>query len=86
MKKISNQMRIVLVALALGGAALLGGSALAVSHSEAEKNKAPAVSVPVDENLLPRAAGPYTSFAPVVKKVTPGVAKVDVTTKSSAMA
>ena len=66
-------MSIGLVALALGGAVLLGGSALAVS-------------VPVDENPLPRAAGSYTSFAPVVKKVTPGVAKVDVTTKSSAMA
>jgi S1-C subfamily serine protease len=73
MKKISNQMSIGLVAVALGGTALLGGSALAVS-------------VPVEENPLPRAAGSYTSFAPVVKKVTPGVVKVDVTTKSSAMA
>jgi serine protease Do len=69
----------------LGGAALLAGSALAASHSETSQHKTPALNVPVDENPVPRAAGPYTSFAPVVKKVTPGVVKVDVKTKGGAV-
>jgi hypothetical protein len=44
MSKISNQMSIGLVALALGGAALVAGSALAVSHSETSQPKTPALS------------------------------------------
>jgi serine protease Do len=44
-----------------------------------------ALNVPVDENPVPRAGGPHTSFAPVVKKVTPAVVKVVVTTKGSTM-
>ena len=85
MRKISTQMSIGLVVLALGGAALVTGSALAVSHSETDRNKTTALSVPVDENPVPRAGGPYSSFAPVVKKVTPAVVKVVITTKGSTM-
>ena len=43
MRKISTQMSIGLVVLALGGAALVTGSALAVSHSETDKNKTTAL-------------------------------------------
>jgi serine protease Do len=85
MKKISTQLSIGVVALALGGAALVTGSALAVNHSEPGQNKTAALNVPVDESPVQRAAGPYTSYAPIVKKVTPGVVKVVVTTKSRAM-
>jgi len=81
MRKISTQLRTWQVALALGGAALLAGSALAVSHSETGNGKAPALNVPMDQSPVPRTAGPYTSFAPVVKKVTPAVVKVEVKTK-----
>ena len=69
--------------LALGGAALLAGSALAVNHSETDKSKAPALNVPVDETPVPRSAGPHSSFAPIVKKVTPAVVKIEVKTKGS---
>ena len=81
MRKIPTQLSIGLVALAIGGAALVTRSALAVSHSEANKSKTPAIKVPVDETPVPREAGSHSSFAPVVKKVTPGVVKVVVTTK-----
>ena len=85
MKKISTQLSIGLVALTLGAAALVTSSALAVSHSETNKTKATALNVPVDESPVPRASAPYTTFAPVVKKVAPGVVKVVVTTKSGAV-
>jgi serine protease Do len=67
----------------LGVAALVAGSALAASHLDTVKPKtAPAeANVEVDESPLPRVAGPYTSFAPIVKKVAPGVVKVVVTSK-----
>ena len=83
MRKISTQLSIGLVALALGGAALVTGSALAVGHSEGSQHKTAALNVPLDETPVPRTAGPYTSFAPIVKKVAPGVVKVVVTMKSS---
>ena len=87
MKKITTQLSIWLAALALGGAAVVAGSALAVSHSETSKSKsmAAAASVAVDETPVSRTAGPYSSFAPVVKKVTPGVVKVVTTTKSASV-
>ena len=31
---------------------------------------------------MSRTAGPYTSFAPIVKKVTPGVVKIEITSQS----
>ena len=74
-------MSVWLVALALGGAALVAGSALAVSHTETAKPKPrpPRPSVTLDESPVPRTAGPYTSFAPIVKKVAPGVVKIVIT-------
>jgi serine protease Do len=88
MRKILDQLSIRLLVLALGGMALVAGSALAVSHSETSKTKAAAATanVPVDESPVPRTAGPYTSFAPIVKKVAPGVVKIVVTSKASNIA
>ena len=37
----------------------------------------------MDETPVPRTAGPYTSFAPIVKKVAPGVVKIVVTSKAA---
>ena len=65
-------------ALALGGAVVLAGSALAFSG----KPKNAQFTVPaVDETPLPREVGGHSSFAPIVKKVAPGVVKVFTTTK-----
>ncbi len=65
-------------AVALGGAVALAGSALAFSQKpKAENFNAP----PVDERPISRDAGGHSSFAPVVKRVSPGVVKVFTTTK-----
>jgi len=65
-------------AIALGGALVLAGSAVAFSQKpKAEKFEAP----PVDETPIAREVGGHASFAPVVKKVAPGVVKVFTTTK-----
>ena len=73
-RKVNNRV----AALALGGAVALAGSALAFSQKpKAEQFNAP----PVDESPLPREVGSHSSFAPVVKKVAPGVVKVFTTTK-----
>jgi serine protease Do len=83
MRRILNKINIWVVALALGGAALVAGSALAVSHTETSKPKAPAkaASVTLDETPVSRTGGFHTSFAPIVKKVAPGVVKIVTTTK-----
>ena len=79
-----NQRNTRQLVLGMGAAILVGGSALAIDHMAGTKSKDPAqAKVEVDETPLPRQAGPYTSFAPVVKKVAPGVVKVVVTSKAS---
>ena len=85
MRKILDQLNVRLMVLALGAAALVAGSALAVSHTDTAKPKpsAPAAKVEVDESPVPRTAGAYTSFAPIVKKVAPGVVKIVVTSKAA---
>jgi len=87
MRKILGNFNIRLLALGLGAAALVAGSALAASHLDTAKTKPSpdAANVEVDESPLPRAAGPYTSFAPIVKKVAPGVVKIVVTSKVTNM-
>ena len=73
-QKFSNKA----TAVALGGALALAGSALAFTQKpKAEHYSAP----PVDESPLPREVGGHASFAPVIKKVAPGVVKVFTTTK-----
>ena len=65
-------------AVALGGAVVLAGSALAFTQKPKPEQFTPPA---VDENPLPRNLGGRSSFAPVVKKVAPGVVKVFTTTK-----
>jgi serine protease Do len=65
--------------LALGAAVALGGSAVAFT----QKPKAEAFNPPaVDERSIAREPGGHSSFAPVVKKVAPGVVKVYTVTKA----
>jgi serine protease Do len=72
MKLILKGMGNRFAALALGGAIVAAGSALAFS----QKPKAASLNVPVDEHPITREAGGRNSFAPVVKKVTPAVVKI----------
>ncbi|HMJ65840.1 MAG TPA: DegQ family serine endoprotease [Candidatus Binatia bacterium] len=65
----------------LGGATLLIGSTLAFSKlAENETAKAPPVRLVVDEAPVKRDGHFTTSFAPVVKKITPAVVNVFTTT------
>ena len=67
---VSNRLAV----LALGGAVALAGSALAFSQKSAVKLTP--VSLTLDERPVPREEGGRTSFAPIVKRVGPGVVKV----------
>ena len=79
MKRIFAQLNSRLTAIALGGAIVLGGSAVAFS----QKPKAESFTPPaVDERPIAREVGGRGSFSPVVKKVAPGVVKVFTTTKA----
>ena len=78
MKSIFRNISNRFTAIALGGALVLAGSAVAFSQKpKAEKFNAP----PMDETPIAREAGSHNSFAPVVKKVAPGVVKVFTSTK-----
>ncbi len=78
MKRIFRHLSNRLTAIAVGGAVVLAGSALAFSQKpKGESFNAP----PVDERPITREVGNHNSFAPVVKKVTPGVVKIFTTTK-----
>lgn len=78
MKKILSNMSYRLGLLVLGGSCLVAGAALAVNHISAAEPKhgVSPVNVALDETSIPRSAGSYNSFAPVVKKVTPAVVKI----------
>ena len=78
MSRIFQRVSNGFAAVALGGAIVLGGSALAFTQkSKSESFNPPAV----DERPISRELGGRTSFSPVVKKVTPGVVKVYTVTK-----
>src|SRR5258705_570090 len=77
--KILNSVNSRLAALALSGA-VLAGSALAFAQKPKTENRGP-INVQVDERPIARELGGHTSFAPVIKKVAPGVVKVFTTTK-----
>jgi len=68
----------------LGAAIILTGSSLAVTRMVMAGDsplKNAKVNIQVSETPIARTGHPITSFAPVVKKVTPSVVKVYVTTK-----
>ena len=68
--------------MALASAVVLAGTTLAFTNKTAGIIPAhvAALKVPVDETSVPRDALPRGSFAPIVKKVAPGVVKIETTT------
>ncbi len=72
--------------VALGGAAILAGTALAFTQNSTSTSTTQAKITPVnltlDENPVSRDAVGRASFAPVIKKVSQGVVKVSVTFKA----
>lgn len=82
MKKVFSQNRYRLVLLVLGGSAVVAASALAVNHiAPAEpKSQSSGLNVALDSTPIPRSGGPYQSYASIVKKVVPGVVKIETTT------
>src|SRR5439155_14946266 len=80
MKRIFAPLNSRLAFLGLAGALVLAGSAIAFTQKPAAQTVA--LKVPVDERPLDRDLGGRTSFAPVVKKVSPGVVRVFTSTKA----
>jgi serine protease Do len=82
MKNLFNYASNRVAALALGGALILAGSALAFTEKPKAEFHKVALNLPVDERPISRELGSHNSFAPVVKKVAPAVVKVSVITKA----
>jgi serine protease Do len=78
MKKTFSRLNSRFAALALGGAVVVAGSAVAFSQKPKGESFTPPT---VDERPIARDTDSHSSFAPVVKKVTPAVVKVFTTTK-----
>ncbi len=79
MKRLFHSLNNRFAALALSGALVLAGSAVAFTQKPAAKPTP--VNLALDERPIARATGGRTSFAPIVKKVSPGVVKVFTVTK-----
>ena len=79
MKTISKTLSNRLSALAIAGALVAAGSALAVNHGSKAKTETPRINVPLDETAVPRDGLPRGSFAPIVQKVVPGVVRIETT-------
>ena len=84
MNNISNTLSNRLPSIALGSAIVLAGAALAFTQSPASKTqpKTTPVNLMLDERPVSRDTPGRASFAPVIKKVSPGVVKVIVTAKA----
>ncbi len=80
-RQVSNRVTVI----ALGGAVVLAGSTLAFTQKSKAEAETPAPKLSVDERPISRDAGGHNSFAPIVKKVNPGVVKVSVTMKAQNM-
>ncbi len=78
MKSISTYLSKRLPAFALGGTLILAGTALALMPNPASKaeTKTTPVNLVLDERPVSRDAAGHASFAPVIKKVSPGVVKI----------
>jgi len=81
MKRILTQWNNRVAVLAVGGAVVLAGSALAFTQKSKADSEGTTLNLPVDEHPISRDAASHASFAPVVKKVTPGVVKVFTTAR-----
>jgi len=66
--------------LGLAAALVLTGSALAFTHATKGKSDSPKVNVPLDETPVVREGLPTGSYAPIVKKVAPGVVRIETST------
>jgi len=84
MKNLLNTLGHRLPSLALGGAVILAGSALAFTEGPASKTqpRITPVNLTLDERPVSHDAAGRASFAPVIKKVSPGVVKVLVTARA----
>ncbi len=80
MKTSFNLSRMRWAAVVLCSALAVAASAVAFTHNSSSKTGStkpgPAVNVPLAENPVSREGLPSGSFAPIVKKVTPGVVKI----------
>ncbi len=61
---------------AVAGALVVAASALAFDLGSKDKADHASVNVPLDETAVPRDGLPRGSYAPIVKKVAPGVVKI----------
>ena len=84
MKSITTYLSKRMPAFALGGALILAGTALAFTEKPAAKSesKPTPVNLVLDERPVSRDGTGRASFAPVIKKVSPGVVRVFVTVKA----
>src|SRR5215468_970114 len=80
MRQVFNHINNRFSALVLTGAVVLAGTAVAFTEKSKGDTKVN-INIPVDERPIARDAGGRSSFAPVVKKVTPAVVNVFTTTK-----
>ncbi len=85
MKRIFQHLSSRVAAFVLGGAVVAAGSALAFTQKSKAEAEAPAPKIAVDERPIARDLGGHNSFAPIVKKVAPGVVKVFTTSKAHNM-
>jgi len=69
-------------AVALGAVVVLAGSALAFTQKTKDEGHNPPVNLAVDERPVNRETQGRASYAPVIKRVGPGVVKVFTTTKA----
>src|ERR1051326_1536665 len=77
MKRLFESPRNRLLAVAAAGALALAGSAFAFSQVAKDKAETAKITVPLDETPVPRESLPTGSYAPIVKKVVPGVVKIE---------
>jgi serine protease Do len=85
MKNIFRHVSNRVTAITLGGALALACSALAFTQKSKAEAQTPPPNIPMDERPIARDAGSHNSFAPIVKKVNPGVVKIAVITKAKNM-
>lgn len=78
----STQYRNRVIIPALVGALIAGGAAVALSQEFGKKPEGEhaSITLPLDENSVPRDTLPRGSYAPVVQKVAPAVVKIETTT------
>jgi serine protease Do len=81
MTQINKRFSPRLLTIALGGAVIIAGSAWAYTEKSKSDSHNPPVKVVVDDRPLSREIGGRASFAPMLKKVAPGVVKVVTTTR-----